>query len=36
VAIPASQFKMSKDRFVLSGATKEKLRAMPRFEYERK
>jgi len=27
---------MSKDRFVLSGATKEKLRAMPRFEYERK
>jgi hypothetical protein len=36
VAIPASQFQMgSKDRLLLPGATKEKLRAMPRFEYSR-
>jgi hypothetical protein len=37
VAIPASQFHMgSKDRLLLPGATKEKLRAMPPFEYSRK
>jgi sporulation protein YlmC with PRC-barrel domain len=36
VAIPAAQFKLSNDRLVLAGATKEKLRAMPPFEYGRK
>jgi sporulation protein YlmC with PRC-barrel domain len=37
VAIPADQLKMGdKGRLVLSGATKEKLRAMPTFEYTRK
>ncbi len=36
VAIPAAQLKVSNDRLVLAGATKEKLRAMPRFEYTRK
>ena len=36
VAIPAAQFKLSNDRLVLPGATKEKLRAMPPFEYRRK
>jgi sporulation protein YlmC with PRC-barrel domain len=36
VAIPAAQFKMSNDRLLLPGATKEKLRAMPPFEYTRK
>jgi len=36
VAIPASQFHMTKDRLVLPGATKEKVRAMPPFEYSRK
>jgi hypothetical protein len=37
VAIPASQLHMgSKDRLLLPGATKEKLRAMPPFEYSHK
>jgi hypothetical protein len=36
VAVPAAQFKLSNDRLVLPGATKEKLRAMPPFEYTRK
>jgi sporulation protein YlmC with PRC-barrel domain len=36
VAIPAAQFKLSNDRLVLAGATKETLRAMPPFEYARK
>ena len=36
VAIPADQFKLNNDRLVLPGATKEKLRAMPQFEYTRK
>jgi|SRR5215510_13016598 sporulation protein YlmC with PRC-barrel domain len=36
VAIPAAQFKLNNDRLVLPGATKEKLRAMPPFEYTRK
>ena len=36
VAIPAAQFKLSNDQLVLAGATKEKLRAMPPFEYARK
>ena len=36
VAIPAQQFHMTKDRLVLPGATKDKLRAMPPFEYSRK
>ena len=35
-AIPAAQFKLSNDRLVLPGATKEALRAMPPFEYARK
>jgi hypothetical protein len=37
VAIPAKQFQMDeKGRLLLPGATKEKLREMPRFEYTRK
>jgi sporulation protein YlmC with PRC-barrel domain len=36
VAIPAMQFKLSNDRLVLDGATKELIRAMPPFEYARK
>ncbi len=36
VAIPATQFKLSNDRLMLPGATKETLRAMPTFEYSRK
>jgi sporulation protein YlmC with PRC-barrel domain len=36
VAIPAEQFKLSNDRLVLPGATKELIRAMPPFEYARK
>lgn len=37
VAIPVTQFQMSdKKRITLPGATKEKLRAMPTFEYTRR
>ena len=36
VAIPATQFHLSNDRIVLPGATKEKVREMPVFEYPRK
>ena len=36
VVIPVNQFKMAGDKLVLSGATKESMRAMPRFEYSRK
>jgi hypothetical protein len=36
VAIPATQLKLNKDRLELPGATKDQLRAMPRFEYSRK
>lgn len=36
VAIPAKQFRMSNDRLMLPGATKEIIRAMPPFEYARK
>ena len=37
VAIPAKQFqKDEKGRMLLPGATKERLRAMPQFEYHRK
>ena len=36
VAIPAAQFKLSNDRLVLGGATKDLIRAMPPFEYSRK
>jgi hypothetical protein len=36
VAIPSAQLKESNDRLVLPGATKETLRAMPRFEYTRR
>ena len=33
VAIPMSQLKLEKDKFTLPGATKEALKAMPKFEY---
>jgi sporulation protein YlmC with PRC-barrel domain len=33
VAIPIGQFKEDKGRFVLAGATKDALKAMPKFEY---
>ena len=35
VAIPVSQLKQSDGRFVLAGATKEVIKAMPPFEYAR-
>jgi sporulation protein YlmC with PRC-barrel domain len=33
VAIPANQLKEEKDKIVLPGATKEAIKAMPKFEY---
>ena len=33
VAIPMSQLKLEKDKFILPGATQEALKAMPKFEY---
>jgi sporulation protein YlmC with PRC-barrel domain len=36
VAIPMEQIKMQDDRFVLAGATKEALKALPAFEYKKK
>jgi len=33
VAIPMNQLKEEKDKFILPGATKEALKAMPKFEY---
>lgn len=33
VAIPVSQFKAEKDKIVLAGATKDALKALPKFEY---
>ena len=35
VVIPVSQFKLVDGKFVLAGATKEALKAMPPFEYAR-
>jgi sporulation protein YlmC with PRC-barrel domain len=35
VAIPVSQLKQSDGKFVLAGATKEVIKAMPLFEYAR-
>src|ERR1700692_4479584 len=35
VAVPVSQLKQSDGRFVLAGATKEAIKAMPPFEYAR-
>jgi sporulation protein YlmC with PRC-barrel domain len=35
VAIPVSQLKQSDGKFVLAGATKEAVKAMPAFEYAR-
>ncbi len=36
VAIPVSQLKQQNGKFVLPGATKEAIKALPRFEYARK
>ena len=36
VVIPVNQFKLAGDKLILAGATKESIRAMPRFEYSRK
>lgn len=36
VAIPFNQFKVQGQNFVLPGATKDKLKALPKFEYARK
>jgi hypothetical protein len=33
VAIPVNRFKVDKDRITLPGATKDALKAMPKFEY---
>lgn len=35
VAIPVNQMKQSDGKFILAGATKDALKAMPPFEYER-
>jgi PRC-barrel domain len=36
VAIPVNHFKVDKDRITLTGATKDALKAMPKFEYTKK
>jgi len=36
VAIPVTQLKQQDGKFVLPGATKEAIKALPRFEYARK
>jgi sporulation protein YlmC with PRC-barrel domain len=36
VAIPFNQFKVQGNNFVLAGATKDNLKAMPKFEYAKK
>ena len=36
VAIPVAQFKADGGKFILPGATKDALKAMPKFEYARK
>jgi sporulation protein YlmC with PRC-barrel domain len=36
VAIPVNHFKVDKDRITLPGATKDALKAMPKFEYTKK
>ncbi len=33
VAIPVSQLKLDRDRFILPGATKDRIKAMPEFQY---
>ena len=33
VAVPVNHFKVDKDRITLSGATKDALKALPKFEY---
>ena len=34
VAIPVSQFKEEGGKFILPGATKDKIKEMPKFEYK--
>ena len=36
VAIPVTQLKQQDGKFVLPGATKEAIKALPKFEYARK
>jgi len=36
VIIPVNQIKLTGDKMILTGATKDSIRAMPRFEYSRK
>ncbi len=36
VAIPVNQLKQQDGKFVLSGATKEAIKALPKFEYAKK
>jgi len=36
VAIPVSQLKQQDGKFVIPGASKEAIKAMPKFEYARK
>jgi sporulation protein YlmC with PRC-barrel domain len=36
VAIPVQQIKIQDDKFVLPGATKEAIKALPKFEYAKK
>ena len=36
VAIPVNQLKQQDGKFVLSGATKEAIKALPKFEYSKK
>lgn len=35
VAIPVGQLKIDRDRFILAGASKDSVRAMPEFQYAR-
>ena len=36
VAIPVQQIKLQDDKFILPGATKEAIKALPKFEYAKK
>ena len=36
VAVPVQQIKLQDDKFILPGATKEAIKALPKFEYAKK
>ena len=35
IVVPLNQFKVMDSRFILPGATKETIKAMPEFNYEK-